>query len=180
MDEEGSAMIIALMIMVVLTILGITATTTTEIELQIAGNERFHKIAFYNADAGIYTSPKVVRSVLETEEGQQPNFANVTYLDANANALFRQLMGYDTYDNAKDLRYTIGGHNVDVDVQRSGQMAIVGGGTEFGSGAEGVGVGAAGGVAILYTMDSLGSGPVSSQSNIGAVYRYIPGVAGGL
>ena len=51
--EEGSVLIVALLILVVLTMIGISSTTTTEIEIQIAGNEQFHRIAFYGADSGI-------------------------------------------------------------------------------------------------------------------------------
>ena len=89
-------------------------------------------------------------------------------------------MGYNPYDSGRDLSYILGDYSVSVDVKRSRQESLVGGGAEFGTGAEGVGVGAAGGVAIVYALDSLGEGPSFSQSNIEAEYRYVPGVAGGL
>ena len=50
-NEDGSVLVIALIILSVLTLLGISATTTTEIEIRIAGNERSHKTAFYAAEA---------------------------------------------------------------------------------------------------------------------------------
>jgi Tfp pilus assembly protein PilX len=52
-NENGSVLIIALIMLVLLTVLGITATSTSNIELQIAGNERIYKRAFYVANAGI-------------------------------------------------------------------------------------------------------------------------------
>jgi Tfp pilus assembly protein PilX len=52
-NESGSVLIIALIMLVLLTVLGITATSTSNIELQIAGNERNYKRAFYVANAGI-------------------------------------------------------------------------------------------------------------------------------
>ena len=52
--------------------------------------------------------------------------------------------------------------NVDVDIERTGQESIAGGGVEFSSGAEGVGAGSTGGVALLFAMDSYGNGPASS------------------
>lgn len=176
-NEKGSVLVVALLILVVLTLLGISASTTTEIELQIAANEKFHKIAFYNADSGVYSTPKLIRS--SVEEGAQPPLTlPAKYLDGGD--FFREVMGYDVYDTDKDIGYTLGGNTVEVDVRRTGQEAIAGGGAEFGSGSEGVGVGSAGGVAILYTLDSHGEGPSSSQSNIGGVYRLIPSVAGGM
>jgi hypothetical protein len=51
-DETGSVLIVALMIVVLLTIIGISASTTSTIDIQIAGNEKLYKIAFYAADGG--------------------------------------------------------------------------------------------------------------------------------
>ena len=56
-NEDGFVLVIALIMMVLLTLLGISASTTTEIEMQIAGNERSHGIAFYAAEAaGAYVA----------------------------------------------------------------------------------------------------------------------------
>ena len=52
-NEEGFVLVIALVILVFITIIGISATTTTDIELQIASNEKSRKIVLYAADAGI-------------------------------------------------------------------------------------------------------------------------------
>ena len=70
--------------------------------------------------------------------------------------------------------------SIDVDVNRTRVQHLAGGGVEFASGAEGIGVGSAGGVAIFYALDSLGNGPASSVSDIGGVYRKVIGVPGGL
>lgn len=51
-SEEGYALIVSLMFMVLLTILGLGATTTTIHELQISANDRARKSAFYAAEAG--------------------------------------------------------------------------------------------------------------------------------
>lgn len=52
-DEKGSTLVLALMILVILTLIGIAATNTSTIEIQIAGNERAYKEAFFKADAGV-------------------------------------------------------------------------------------------------------------------------------
>lgn len=176
-NERGSVLIVALLILIFLTLLGIASTTTTEIEIQLAGNERFHKVAFYNTDSGVYTSPEIIYRSLE--DGAQPSLAGrpVEYLEAGADTFFREMMGYDAYDTQKDLRLTIGDETADIDVKRVRQAQVVGGGAEFGSAGEGVGSGSAGGVAIIYSIDSLGTGPSSSQASIVGEYRYVPGVA---
>lgn len=176
-NEEGSVLIVALMILVFLTSIGISATTTTEIELQIAGNEAFHKMAFYHADSGVYSTPKLISTTIN--DGAQPTVTGITYLDTGT-GFYREVMGYMGYDTARDIQFALDGHKVQVDVERTRLEPLVGGGAEFGSGAEGIGVGSAGGIAIYYTLDSLGEGPAGSQATILAEYRLIPGIPGGL
>lgn len=51
-NDRGSALILALLVLVLLTLMGISATTTSTIEVQMAGNEKFHEMAFYAAESG--------------------------------------------------------------------------------------------------------------------------------
>lgn len=53
-NEDGSAIVIAVLVLLLVTILGISATNTTTIELQIAGNDKIDKTAFYAAEAAGY------------------------------------------------------------------------------------------------------------------------------
>lgn len=52
-NEEGSILIFTLLIMLVLTIIGLAASRTTDIELKITANDILNKKAFSSADAGI-------------------------------------------------------------------------------------------------------------------------------
>jgi len=52
-DNKGMALVIALLMLLVLTLIGINAITTTTFETSIAGNERVATDAFYAAEAGI-------------------------------------------------------------------------------------------------------------------------------
>jgi len=52
-NDEGFVLIVALVMLVLLTFLGIAALTTTTTEILISGSDRSYKQAFYNADAGI-------------------------------------------------------------------------------------------------------------------------------
>lgn len=51
-NDEGFILVITMFILVVLSIIGLSATSTTQLELKIAGNDRIHKETFYQADAG--------------------------------------------------------------------------------------------------------------------------------
>ncbi len=166
-SEKGSALVIALLIMVMLTIMGLAVTNTTDIDVQVSKNYQFYKRAFYNADSGIYATPKVISQCLA--ERTELTISGVTYL-GSAGTFYREIMGFDAHDSDKDLRFVLSGFNVDVDVNRTGQKNLAGSAVEFASGAEGVGVGSAGGVAVFYDLDSLGLGPSGSQSEIIADY----------
>lgn len=50
-NENGSVIVIALLTLAIVTFIGIAANSTSETELQIAGNQKFHKFAFYAAEA---------------------------------------------------------------------------------------------------------------------------------
>ena len=51
-NDRGSTIIVAMMILVFLTIIGISATNTAIFESQIVGNEHRYQIDFYVADSG--------------------------------------------------------------------------------------------------------------------------------
>jgi hypothetical protein len=50
-NEDGSVVVVALLILALLTIIGIAAMTTTNVELKISGNEKSYKMALYAAEA---------------------------------------------------------------------------------------------------------------------------------
>jgi len=52
-NEKGVALIIALMMLLILTLIGISAISTTTFETSISGNERVGTDAFYASEAGI-------------------------------------------------------------------------------------------------------------------------------
>lgn len=52
-NERGVALVVAVLVMITATFLGIAAVMTSDIETRIAGNQRCSEKAFYAADAGI-------------------------------------------------------------------------------------------------------------------------------
>ena len=52
-NRQGSTIVVALIILVLLTIIGITATNTSTTEVQISTNALLNNVAFYAADSGI-------------------------------------------------------------------------------------------------------------------------------
>jgi hypothetical protein len=62
-SEQGFALILAILALMLLTFLGLTLATTTSTELQIATNYRWSQQARYNAEAGVEVAKSMLRSV---------------------------------------------------------------------------------------------------------------------
>ena len=54
-NERGVALVVAVLVMITATFLGIAAVMTSDIEIRISGNQRCSEKAFYAADAGADT-----------------------------------------------------------------------------------------------------------------------------
>lgn len=77
--EEGAALLVSLVMLVLLSVLGIAATTASMIELRIAGNEKAYTRNFYLAEAGVMEGAQRMQNIsdpitnppawLETELG---------------------------------------------------------------------------------------------------------------
>ncbi len=61
-NERGAMLLIALLVLALLTIIGMVATTNSTIELQIAANERDHQKAMYAAESGIAHMAAILQS----------------------------------------------------------------------------------------------------------------------
>lgn len=64
-NEKGSALVIALIIMVVLTLLGQIATRTSTTEIKIAANDKRHKLTFYEADGATELATELIEQNIE-------------------------------------------------------------------------------------------------------------------
>ena len=186
-NEDGFVLVAVLLILTLLVIIGVAGVNTSTTEVQIATNDQSYKIAFYNADSGIFLTPKLIGEAIESDADPTAAFApgitlygqdgNTPFGDAayTANRFYNEIYGFsqDAQPLDKDLQFTSGGLPVNVDITHNGSYNLVGGGAEFASGS-------AGGVEIRYIMTADGSGPRNSLARIEAGYRKIPGTAGGL
>ncbi len=67
-NNRGSAMIVSLLLLVVLTLLGIIATTTSTFELQISSNDKLYKTSFYAADAGTEMTCELIEQNIDERD----------------------------------------------------------------------------------------------------------------
>jgi len=67
--EAGSAYIVALVVLFIVTLLGLSLTLVTQTELQIGANERTVTRVFYGADTGI--SSAIARALVQSDHSAQ-------------------------------------------------------------------------------------------------------------
>ena len=80
-NEDGAVLVAGLMILAVLTLLGIAAISTSTIEVQIAGNDKFSKVAFYAAEGAVQEG----LNWLESKHDLSYHLVNATNLNENSN-----------------------------------------------------------------------------------------------
>lgn len=193
MDNEGGyVMIGALLMMVLLLIIGISSTTNTSLELQIATNDRIHKETFYQADGGTQLAVRLVEESLGTfgaftqitnnilNDSNNTIFIGDTTLSENVN-IFRDQTSVS--DTARDVAYFPNGYdptnvdphtNIIVDGVTS---TVAGAGLQMMAGYEGKGKGTAGGGGqIRYTIYSQHMGKNQSESIVAVQWRHVIGL----
>jgi hypothetical protein len=194
-NDRGVVLVFALVLMLVLTIIGSSATMTSQVDLKISGNTKVIRTSFYVADGGIMMSPKVIGRIITDRAlpsaSETPLIAYDDYAQVGEDpVLLKKIMGfamdndYQTNDaNTSDISMdqgTLG--NMAIDITRVATQYLSGGGVEFAAGTEGVGVGGAASAAIIYNLASrgtVGTSPKTTESDIVAQYRKVAGVAGG-
>ena len=74
-NEEGVVLVLCLITLVVLTLIGVSTTTSSRLEVEISGNDKTYKEAFYAAEMSLTVGETVVNSLLsrvELNEGITP------------------------------------------------------------------------------------------------------------
>lgn len=78
-NEQGFVLITSLLMLMVLLLIGIAATNTTTIELQISGNDKLAKQNFYEAESTVYEGSWVLKKLKrELESGETSTFVQKT------------------------------------------------------------------------------------------------------
>jgi hypothetical protein len=183
-NQDGSAIVIALVVLAAVTVIGVTSSNISITELFVSGNDVVKKASFFNSDAGVFVAPKVIsRSIddRQTPAALSPPFTFVDTGDDNTSgdrSFYRELAGYEDHDADADVTFQNDGvFDTEVDVERLGSFTLAGGGAEFGSGVEGHGTSLKG---IRFLMTSTGRAQKNAETQIEARYLKVLGTAGGL
>lgn len=178
-EEQGFILVTCLVIMVILSLIGIMATNTSRMEIKSSANDRIAKSAFYRADSGIYSAPKVIRESIDV--GNAMNLPNVQLIDpydgeAESSAdFYAKMKGYDVPGSGgpnSSIGFQQGAETTRVNILRSGEEPLPGESVEFLSGYSGAGKAMA--FSVLYSLNSEGTAGNNGVANIESLYKYIP------
>lgn len=187
-NENGFILVLSMVVLLLVTVIGLTMINTSTYELKFAGNDKSSRMAFYMADSSGYTTPKLIGETLSA--GTEPTYANLEWWDDTAGAyvandptnnFYQEVSGYiDLNLGQPEFRLTMADGIVACDLigQQAGQN--VGGGAEFASGAAGFGVGSVGGSNLTFDINCNAATVNNSQATVQTRYRKILGAAGGL
>ena len=177
--EEGTVLVVTMVITLALVVIGTLASMQTNVELDITKNDRFGKEAFFVADAGNPITSKVLEEMILNEGINPSNYPGVSF-ETN---LLNEVRNYyeddsdlndkitDTPENNPDIETTVSNRELDIDVDWRLRKAGHGGSLLFSMGYEGVGVDRShGGVKTYYNIDAQGKASENSTAKIGAVY----------
>jgi Tfp pilus assembly protein PilX len=159
-NEEGMILITVILLLAIVTLLGVMAINTSTIDIQIFGNVKRASTAFSGAEAGTDVVVPVIERTIAAGVLDPDSIPDGTLDTTN---LGNEITGGSNYDSDTaagnpDITITsLGGVEVQVDVDRMYSYNLPGGAMEFASGYEGVGAAAAGGgIGVLYKVTSQG------------------------
>jgi Tfp pilus assembly protein PilX len=177
-SQEGMVLIVSLLLLLVATVAGITALSTSTTNVMITGNQRLNEITFSGADSGISASIPIIdstaynRTITSTYASLISN--QIDFLDEITGTL---IMDTDSAATSPDITFTMGSGSsaitVSVDVDYLYSATSAGCAVEFASGYEGVGKGAISCGEIYYEIASIGQGPIGSEAAVCSMYRYV-------
>ncbi len=194
--QQGTAIIMAMLILLVLSVIGVYAVSTSTVETKITGVEQGFQEAFYTADSGepigIYVTKRILHDDPQNVSALGTPWSSV--VNSNLLGMTGKLFTNSTRDLSEPQSGSAGidsaGHSTDlglpayvqllVDIDRLQSQHLPGGGVEFASGYESIGQGGGGDVAVIYGLDSVGKyGLRGAESRVNIGYLYVPGLAGG-
>lgn len=201
MDDEGGFVLVAAMIvLLILTLIGISALNTSNTEIQIGGNDRMRKQVFSQADGGTQLAARLVEESIGSRIGftaltlvgadnvlQDPDLLikNNTVLISNT-TIWKNTGALPPIptDAARDAAFFPDGYTLatantpHTNITVSGvTSAAAGSGLQMVAGYEGKGKGTAGGGGqILYTIFSQHIGLLGSESVVQVGWRHIIGL----
>lgn len=202
-NEDGSTIVLVLIVLALMTVIGISAVNRSTTEQNISVNDKDYKIVFYHSESGNYAMTKWVTRVIndkevppqeKTVEGELKDIHRFELGDGETEEALKEEVYYDdgdddTDDGTEDLIFNMESgikdeedgtvnaatSNVTIDIDKKKTQQVVGGGAEFGKG-----TGSQGTIEIPYWFTTEAIGPKGERASIMSKYLKLPDIPGGL
>ena len=159
-SEKGMVLIVSLLLLLVATVVGITALSTSTTKVMIAGNQRLSEINFSNADGGTSVSTLIMKNL--STYALDPIITDANFIDEAAQDA-----------DATDIQYPVGNPTTFVDIDYLYPVVKPGSTKEFACGYDSC-PSYLSANAKLYRINSRSVGAAGSESGVGALSTYVP------
>ncbi len=174
-QDNGYILVTVLLLLLVLTVVGMSAIGTSSLENMLSGNIRLRERNIAKADGGADISPAVIERTVRTQDTKYfAGIVNDTNLPAELRSSPFDPDGSPNAANNPDLTINPGTDVVYVDIDKMYTKWMGGTAIEFASGYEGVGKSGGSGFYTFYRINSTGNDLVNSSACVGCIYRYVP------
>jgi Tfp pilus assembly protein PilX len=179
-NQTGAAIVLVLLMVAVAIIIGVTAISTSNTELQIATQDVRHKTAFYAADGGTEYGAELVEQNIACPGGF--SITTVGNIEVGNATLWMNATATKPTDTNRDFYfptgYSAGEPHTNLTV--GGVTALAeGGAIQMAAGYEGKGKGApSGGAHIVYDINAEHLGRFNSKSLVLLQWRHVIGQEG--
>ncbi|MFH0925199.1 MAG: hypothetical protein V1872_06145 [bacterium] len=172
-NEEGTALLMSMLMLIILTFLGMASLMSTDTDLQISGNKKSHTRTFYAADSGVEAGLGILEETINS--GYTPATGSPITINTTEFYLNKEIEPTAPASDNSDITLSgIGGSDVYLRIYGGETTLSPGSGIQIGAGYEGKGKGAAGGGAyIIYNIRSLAASNDNSQSKVRLQWRHV-------
>ncbi len=186
-NEDGFLLVITMVMLVLLTLIGLSATQLSRIELQIAGNDRMHKETFYQADGGTEVGSNLLEENISCPtgfSGTAPKTIGSVEIVSNLKFWMIETAPADPYPSddvgKRHIRYPANDALPHTNLNFFGNSSLsTGNAIQMIAGYEGTGFSAAtGGGQLVTNVDSQRIGLSNSASVVRVMWRHIIGHEG--
>ena len=180
--ESGSALILSLLILMVLSLMATVAVNSTNTGVRAAGVYKSYQETLYLADGGANYAYAIIERTIGNEMAvDATDTANVTVTaDLELEIQGGSVDNVDSADPdsanyAPNANITIAGNSIDLDIDFSRSRQLPGASSEFAARYEGIGAGGAGGVGLIYEVEANYRRDSKSESTVRITYQCIEG-----
>ncbi len=171
-NSDGYILITTLLLLLVLTIVGLSAIGTSTVENALSGNTRLRERNLTKAEAGADISTAIIEHSLLYKD--IAGYANIVNDATLPNELSVVAFDPDQPDTNPDVSFNVDTGPATVDIDKMMVSWMFGSSIQFASGYEGVGKGGGSGFYSYQRVNATGSGLAGSEAEVGKIYRYVP------